>query len=427
MNILCVDDDVNVLEGYRRSLRKQYNLHIATGGEAGLRLIESQGPYAVVVADMGMPGMDGVEFLNRVRERAPDTVRCMLTGNGDQATAVKAVNEGKVFQFLTKPCSAEAFAQALRNGVAQYRLVMAERELLEMTLNGSVHVMSEVLALADPHAFGLGQRLRECMRAFARSCPGAQAWELELAAMLSQLGFVTVPAAVLEKHRAGSNLSGPQADMIRRAPETGANLIAHIPRLEQVAQIVRYQQKNYDGSGFPADSVKASEIPAGARILRVLRDMLTLESRGFSRFKALTQMQTVGGRYDPTVLKAAFVHFDIYLPDDESDGGPEEAVGFADLRLGDVLAGPIETTEKLVIAGSGTEVTATVMQKLRNFREVTRLCEPIRIRARHAPAAGAGAETMPRETHPGIAPAAAIHLTQKPAAAAPDDQDMVEV
>src|SRR6266481_5372243 len=126
--ILCVDDEANVLEAYQRNLRKRFSIDTALGGEAALALIGSQGPYAVIVADMQMPGMNGVEFLTLAREKAPDTVRIMLTGNADQKTAVEAVNKGQIFQFLNKPCPPEMLGTALANGVRQYSLITAERE-----------------------------------------------------------------------------------------------------------------------------------------------------------------------------------------------------------------------------------------------------------------------------------------------------------
>ena len=128
--ILCVDDEPNILEAYRRTLRKRFELDVACGGEEALQAIAQRGPYAVLVADMRMPGMNGVELLAKVRQIAPLTVRMMLTGNTDLQTAIDAVNQGHIFRFLTKPCSPEDFANALEAGLEQHRLLTAERQLL---------------------------------------------------------------------------------------------------------------------------------------------------------------------------------------------------------------------------------------------------------------------------------------------------------
>lgn len=381
LKILCVDDDANVLAGYQRALRKQFRIDTALSGQAGLTLLDTQGPYAVVVADMNMPRMNGIQFLMEVRRRTPDTVRIMLTGNADQQTAIAAVNQGHVFQFLTKPCPPEALASALQQGLRQYQLVTAERELLEKTLNGSIKVLVDVLSMADPQAFGFGQKLRDSMRAFALALNVEQTWELELAAMLSPIGYVTVPPVVLQKHRAGFSLAGQERDMIERVPELGANLLANIPRLESVARIVRYQAKRYDGTGFPADEVKGDDIPVGARILKVLADMVQLEAKGLPRFKALEQMRARTGWYDPRVLNAAFACFDVYLPEGSATPAPHRAVALSELRVGDILVDKVESKDGVVMASPGTEVTQMVLQKLHNFAQLSGLKEPILVEA----------------------------------------------
>jgi FixJ family two-component response regulator len=128
--ILFVDDEPAVLDGYQRLLRNQFHISAALGGEQALTLIQSAGPFAVVISDMRMPGMNGAQFLARVRERAPDTVRMLLTGHADLDVAIEAVNEGKIFQFLTKPCEREILVKAIRSGLEKYRVAAAEKEIV---------------------------------------------------------------------------------------------------------------------------------------------------------------------------------------------------------------------------------------------------------------------------------------------------------
>src|SRR5687767_13631263 len=174
--ILFVDDDPNVLAGLQRTLRKQFTFDTALSGLEALEMIQACGPYAVIVADMRMPGMEGIELLERVRERAPDTVRLMLTGNADQQTAVDAVNRGQVFRFLNKPCGPETLVPALETSLHHYELVRVERELLEGTLTGSVKVLADVLGMVAPDALGRGQRLRGLMRRFAQMAGAGPEW-----------------------------------------------------------------------------------------------------------------------------------------------------------------------------------------------------------------------------------------------------------
>jgi len=386
MKILCVDDDGNILAAHQRNLRKQFTIDVALGGEQALVQIESQGPYAVVVADMQMPGMNGVELLKAVRKKAPDTVRMMLTGNADQKTAIDAVNQGNVFQFLTKPCSPEQLASALEAGISHYRLITAERELLEKTLNGSVKMLTDMLSMLDPQSFGSAQRLRDYVRAFGQSRNAAQTWELELAAMLCPIGWLTVPAAVLEKVRAGRGLSGKEKDMVARVPEIGSSLLVNIPRLESVARIVHYQNKNFDGSGFPLDGLAGEGIPIGARVLRALWDLLLMESPKVSKFEALEKMKQCTGRYDPKVLEAVAACFDIYLGGEISNEAPARVITFKDLHIGHILKADLTTADGTLIVPAGTGISQTVMQKLRNFAELSGIKEPLHVESAPPPA-----------------------------------------
>jgi serine phosphatase RsbU (regulator of sigma subunit) len=139
--ILFVDDDASLLASYRRQLRKQYHIETALGGQEGLELIEQNGPYAVIVSDFRMPFMDGIEFLARVREIAPETVRIMLTGSADMQLAIQAVNEGNIFRFLTKPCLADVLGESLDTGIEQYQRVSGEREYNEKSRHSMAQAM----------------------------------------------------------------------------------------------------------------------------------------------------------------------------------------------------------------------------------------------------------------------------------------------
>src|ERR1035437_5080035 len=134
--ILFVDDDPNLLASCERMVRRQFQVETAEGGEAGLAKLASHGPFAVVVADRQMPRMDGIEFLAAVRKSAPDTIRIMLTGNADLEGAIRVVNEGNIFRFLTKPCAPEILGKAIEDALTQYRLVTRQTKPLHQKLKG---------------------------------------------------------------------------------------------------------------------------------------------------------------------------------------------------------------------------------------------------------------------------------------------------
>ncbi len=375
--ILCVDDDANVLSAYQRNLRKQFDIETALGGNAGLLAVQERGPYAVIVADMQMPGMDGVEFLETVHDQTPESVRIMLTGNADQLTAVEAINRGQVFQFLNKPCPPDVLAVALEAGVKQYQLVTAERELLEKTVNGSIRVLVDVLALVERDGFRRSQKLQDAVRAFAQSLGIRKTWDLEAAAMLLHIGCVTVPPALIERIHSGQPLMASESELWNRLPGIGRNLINKIPRLESVADIVYYQDKHFDGSGFPLDLKSGEAIPIGARIVKVLKDMLELEEHGHPRERALEEMRLRAGWYDPRVLDSIARHFDVFVEGAVAANYERVATTLAALKVDQMLACDAVTSDGLLIARSGTLISPLLMERLLNFRQVSGVREPL--------------------------------------------------
>ncbi len=115
--VLLVDDDAMVLAGLKRQLRNKFSIDMALSGEEALKQVQENGPYAVIVSDYMMPGMNGIEFLSHVKKTNPDTVRMMLTGTADMPTAIRAVNEGSIFQFHPKPCPADTLCQAIQSAI----------------------------------------------------------------------------------------------------------------------------------------------------------------------------------------------------------------------------------------------------------------------------------------------------------------------
>jgi response regulator RpfG family c-di-GMP phosphodiesterase len=384
--ILFVDDDPNILSAFKRTLHKRFQVVTSLSGEDALNRLEKDGPFAVVVADMQMPGMNGIQFLRKAKDQAPQTVRLMLTGNADQKTAAEAVNEGHVFSFLTKPCPPQSLEVAVSNAVEQYRLIVAEKELLEQTLNGAIKVLTEVLSMTDPVAFGRAEKLREQMKTIAAWFRSPRPWELELAAMLSQIGYVAVPQKVLLKARSKLSLTAAEQDILVRVPQTGAALLQKIPRLGSVAKAVLYQQKNFDGSGYPSDLVSGEAIPIGARILRVLTDLIEVDTLKCSRLEAFQIMRQTKGRYDPKVLEAVAASFDVYLDKVEPVAPAPVAAPLADIVIGDTLAQDVQTADGTLLVTANTQITAPLLEKLKNFADLTGLKGPILIASRKKPA-----------------------------------------
>ena len=126
--VLFVDDDPKILAAFQRQLRKKVVIETVESGAEGLEVLRRSGPFSLVVTDYCMPSMNGIEFLGRAREIAPETVRIMLTGSADLGAAIQAVNQGNIFRFLTKPCSSDNLLEAVQAGIHEYRRTHKERK-----------------------------------------------------------------------------------------------------------------------------------------------------------------------------------------------------------------------------------------------------------------------------------------------------------
>ena len=165
--------------------------------------------------------------------------------------------------------------------------------------------------------------------------------------------------------------------MLVRIPEIGSRLIKSIPRLGNVARIILYQNKLFDGSGFPRDSVSGSEIPEGSRKLKIFSDLIHLESKGLSRRLAFEKMKSLKGRYDEVILDRVIA----YSKDNDENVVEEKgAITFAELKEGNLLASDIESTDGMRIAAAGCEISQLLLEKLENFNCMVGLKEPIYIK-----------------------------------------------
>jgi response regulator RpfG family c-di-GMP phosphodiesterase len=373
--VLFVDDDRQILEAYQFMLGREFAVEIAVGGMDAQIALASQGPFAVIVSDLRMPGMDGIELLQLARERSPDTIRIMLTGNANMEAAMEAVNEGNIFRFLAKPCSTETLAKALRAALQQYRLVMAEKELLSKTLSGSIQLLTEVLSMVNPTAFGRSARVRRLAGQLAAALRLENTWEVEIAAMLSQLGCITIPEETLQNIYQGNKLDAADLKWLQSYPQIGHDLLRHIPRMEVIAEIIAYQEKLFNGGGVPQDERRGANIPLGARILKLALDYDKLIESHLTSSEALKELQGRPNWYDPFILAA----LETVLAR-EVRYEPRWA-HIHELKTDMILAEDIVSLKGMLLIKQGQEVTRSLCLRLNNFRAWGAITEPIKVLA----------------------------------------------
>ncbi len=371
--VLLVDDEPSVLDALKRQFRKQFQLFTAVGGEEGLEKITAEGPFSVVVSDCKMPRMNGIEFLARVRSLSPDSVRMMLTGNNDLDTAMEAVNQGEIFRFLTKPCPPETFKTSVEAAIKQYRLLRAEKELLEQTLTGSLKALADVLSLYNPEAFARAARVKRYALGLAKEMGVPEVWDLEIAATLSQIGYITLPKELLQKKDSGQPLTPDEMNAFSQYPEAGRNILGNIPRMEDVADIIHSQHKHFDGSGLSEDARKGDAIPLGARLLKVALDFDELRMQEVSKSEAFAKLEIRTGWYDPKILdtlREAFV--------------PEQqykivSISLSELQPNMVLADGICDIKGQLLVGKGQDLSEWMVTRLKQMTGNQAVQEPIQI------------------------------------------------
>ncbi len=371
--ILFVDDDANLLSACKRSLRDHFDIETALGGPEGLNLITTQEPFAVILADMRMPIMDGIEFLSKAKDLAPHSVRMMLTGNVDMDTAVNAVNEGHIFRFLTKPCPKELLAKSVEAGVQQYQLIIAERQLLEETLNGSIKVMTDILSLVNPMAFGCASRIRRYVRQIAEQLSLSNIWQIEVAAMLSQIGCVSLPGDTLERVYAGQELAPEEQKMIASHPDIGGRLIVNIPRLKEVAHMISRQQEPFSWDRSGQAPHQRDEVAVGGHVLKVAIEFDKLFSRGMAPKDVVARFRQEPEVYDSDIVEALT---NLKVSPDENQ---RRVVNIHELDIHMILDQDVYSSKDGLLVTKGQEMTLPVLEHLRRWAQGVGVKEPIRV------------------------------------------------
>jgi len=372
--ILFVDDEENILHSIKRELRKRFDIVTAVSGDEALAILKKEGPFAVIVSDMRMPVMDGIQLLTAVKDIHPDTVRLMLTGNADQGTAIEAVNKGAIFRFLNKPCPTTTLVMALALALRQYRLVTAEKELLDKTLKGSITVLSEILSLANPIAFSSALRIKELVVLIAERLQLNTLWQFEIAALMSQIGCITIPSDILNKIFANQAIDEEEEAIYNNHPKVGAKLVEKIPRLETVAQIIAHQFFSYEA--FDSCNDLSEDICIGAQLLKISCDFDTLRHRGMKRPQILHRFAEQVGMYNPEMIGI--------LAELQLDSEHEQtlSIELRDMAVGMIVEQDIIATNGALIAPKGQEITWSLLQGLKSFSRQVGIREPIMVRVK---------------------------------------------
>jgi len=360
--VLLVDDEERLLSSVSRNLKNYVELHTLSKPEEAIKYIKDDGPFAVIISDYQMPKVNGIELLQMVQKIYPDTVRIMLTGQADMNVAISAINKGSIFRFLTKPCDTENLKAQIKEGIRQYELINAEKELLKGTLRGSIKVITDILSMVNPQTFGKSNQAKDYLRKMQETLQVPNFWQLELAANMYLIGYTLLPDEIISKKDTVNTLSPAEQEMFDTFPDLSAKIISNIPRLEPIAEIISsmsYEELN-------------SEISTETRVLRVIDDFLTLCAR-INPLEAVRTLERMESIYDSAIVKV--------LADVVAYKGEYklQSLFVSDLKEGMILDKDVTTNEGLLLIKKGHVLNESSITRLNNYSSACGVREPVKV------------------------------------------------
>lgn len=378
-SILFVDDEKDILESFERRLFKSYNVVTASSAMEGLKKIKQIPDLCVVVSDMRMPEMDGVNFLKAVKTMRPQVVRIMLTGNTDQDTAIKAVNDGEIFRFLNKPCGSQKLTEVLNEACAIYDAKKIEKEILNTTVKGVVKVLCEILELSEPELWKRGVQSMRLVKEVASHFSDIDQWELEMAAVLSRVGTMVLPGETRQKYATQGALNHREKAGINRIPWHGYDLLRKIPRLQGIAKVILCQGLGPQDVGIRERKVGIESIPMSSRILKVCFEYYDYRQAGLADFEVIEKICTDSSN-DPEVLKVFKEVITKQLKDSENESlGPGIGVKVEEVQPGVVFCEDVLTSDGKLVYQAKTVVSDTILERLKSYHEIMGIREPLKV------------------------------------------------
>jgi hypothetical protein len=284
----------------------------------------------------------------------------LLTGEPGQDAAMAAVNKAQIFRFLKKPCPPDQLKAAVEAGVMQHRMVTAERTVLKETLVGCIKALVDVLAITNPVAFGRASRVKRLTMDFAASLGRKDFWQLEAAAMLSQLGYLSLPLELVEKLYYGEAMTHEEKLLVSGAPEVATKLLQNIPRLEPIAEIL---------GSLNASDVQMAQLGEGvigvcSRILALVTDYYTLVTQGMTANTAIQKLRARSSRYGSELVEQFITYLGVSAKAEASDA---HEIPLRSVKPGMVIMQDIRTEMGTLLVPTGFEVTHVFLERVRHF------------------------------------------------------------
>ena len=334
-SLLIVDDEPNTISSLKRQLRHEnYSIYSANSAKAGLEFLKDN-DIGVVISDLMMPEMDGITFLETVKQIKPDVVRILFTAYGTLENAMDCINRSQVFGYLTKPWSPEIISGTIEGAFQHYNLRLENKRLQKLTKeqNKQLNIVNEnlenlvhertleleeavregvvMLALAaEAKDNDTGEHINRIQRITRNICTamGMSPQESEQIAFFSimhDVGKIHIPDSILQKP---GSLTAEEWVVMQRHCIAGEKILGDKPFYRTAREIARSHHERWDGNGYP-DGLKNDSIPLSARIVTIadIFDALTHErsyKKAWPLEEALAEMKKFSGKiFDPKILE----------------------------------------------------------------------------------------------------------------------------
>ncbi|MEK1843642.1 MAG: HD domain-containing phosphohydrolase [Pseudomonas sp.] len=412
--LLLVDDEESILNSLRRLLRGQpYEVLLATSGAQALEIMAQQ-PIDLVMSDARMPNMDGATLLAHVHQRYPDTLRIMLTGYADPSAIIKAINEGQIHRYISKPWHDEEMLLTLRQSLAyqhsereRLRLVQEtwdqneKLKLLNATLEKHVAARtSELQQTADmldlayeelkrsyvtgtevfsllanlrlPPAKQTNRQIIELVRVYCKlhGLDEGSSRDLTMAAALYNIGKLSWTDSMMSTP--SDLLHHNDRERYRGYPKQSESLLMTLDPMKDAARLILHHQERWDGSGFP-DRLKGEAIPFGSRLLKLAVDFIELQrglilERQMNSDEALVYIRQYAGRlYDPELVEDFIQVCATYLSDVTLADPTVKVLTTRDLAAGMILARNLNADNGMLLLNAGKVLNGPLVEKLIAF------------------------------------------------------------
>ena len=405
--VLLVDDEESILNSLRRLLRSQpYEVVLATSGAQALEIMATR-PIDLVMSDARMPGMDGATLLAEVHRLYPATSRILLTGYADLTTIIKAINDGQIHRYISKPWNDEELQLVLQQTLEHQRLerlthdqndqLKALNATLEKRVTARTAELQQTADMLDlaydelkrsyvtgTEVFSLLANLRlpkdkqtnraliELIRVYcaAQAMDEASTRDLTMAAAMYNIGKLSWTDSMMVAP--SDKLHSTDRALYREYPTQSESLLMTLEPMKDAARIIRHHQERWDGSGFP-DHLKADAIPPGSRLLKLAVDFIELQKglileRHLNSDEALLYIRKYAGRlYDPELVED-FVQACATFLSDVTLGDPTvKVLTTRELEAGMVLARNLNADNGMLLLNAGKVLNLPLVDKLIAF------------------------------------------------------------